>query len=172
MKLMFDTNVFNDILDGKIDLTEMPSEAEFFATHIQLDEINNTKDDLRRSQLRSVFHSIIEDETIPTESTVLGVSRLGKSKLSGKKIPTETIVWDVSRWDESKWSSGELYEKIKIELDKKNGGKTNNIQDALIAEASIFNGLILVTRDNDLGVVVKSLGGQHMDLVALNEPNI
>ncbi len=172
MKLMFDTNVFNDILDGKIDVMTLPPKAEVFATHIQLDEINNTKDDLRRSRLLSVFHSLIEGDSIPTESTVIGVSRLGESKLSGKKIPTETMVWDISRWDEAKWSSGELYEKIKMELDKKNGGKINNIQDALIAETSIVNEFTLITRDNDLGAVVKSLGGQHIDLVDLKKLKI
>ena len=45
MKCMFDTNVFNDILDGKILLGDIRSDVICYVTHIQRDEINKTKDD-------------------------------------------------------------------------------------------------------------------------------
>jgi hypothetical protein len=42
---MLDTNIFNHILDGTIDISELTKlRGEFFVTHIQLDELNATPD--------------------------------------------------------------------------------------------------------------------------------
>ena len=77
---MFDTNVFNRILDGYIHIEDFIGQANFYVTHIQLDELNNTPNSERKDNLIRVFHQVSGDN-VPTESFVLGVSRLGMAKL-------------------------------------------------------------------------------------------
>jgi len=47
---LLDTNVFNDVLDGKISLSKLAG-RRVFATHIQHDELNNTPNQQRRAAL-------------------------------------------------------------------------------------------------------------------------
>lgn len=125
MKYMFDTNVFNDILDGNIDFNNFREGVICCVTHIQRDEINKTKDETRRKALNSVFSDLAEEE-YPTESFVLGVSRLGMGKLG----------------------DGALYQQLKDRLDGLNRKKKkNNGMDALIGETAIKTDLTLVTHD-------------------------
>ncbi|GAH03750.1 unnamed protein product, partial [marine sediment metagenome] len=138
---MFDTNIFGHILDNKILVENFPKNLNFFITPIQLYELKKTRDQNRRKMLLTIFNKI-DQENIPTESTVLGVSKLGYSKLSRKN---------------------NLYEKIKSDLDEK-VLKQNNIQDALIAETAIKNGLILVTNDGDLLEVTQKYNGEVSNL--------
>lgn len=131
---MFDTNIFNEILDHKIDLDF--DKHEYYVTHVQFDELNATNSDGRRSSLLNTFK-------------VIGAI----------KIPTESAVWDVSEWDECKWpDENGYYDKIfeKLEAIK---SKKNNKQDSLIGETAIVNKLLLVTNDKDLNQVVYELGG-------------
>ena len=165
---MFDTNIFNYILDGKIDLNPYIKKAKFFVTHVQYDELNNTSNDKRRQALLTIFQEVTQ-VNVPTESFVLDASRLDAARLGGSSmIPTESGVWDISNWDQTKWTlEDNLYEPIKAELDKLNKGKRNNIQDALIAETSIKNNLILVTHDKDLFSIVLKYGGSVANLQAV-----
>jgi rRNA-processing protein FCF1 len=48
---------------------------------------------------------------------------------------------------------------VKAELDRLNGGRRNNDRDALIAEAAIANGCILLTADGDLKSATEAHGG-------------
>jgi len=138
---MFDTNIFGHMLDNKILVENFPENLNFFITHIQLYELKKTRDQNRRNMLLTIFNKI-DQENIPTESTVLGVSKLGYSKLSRKN---------------------NIYEKIKSYLDEKLL-KQNNKQDALIAETAIKNGLILVTDDSDLLEVTQKYNGEVITL--------
>src|SRR6185295_9053604 len=81
---MFDTVVFNRILDGALDIGAFVGKAQFYATHIQLDEINETSNSQRRQALLEVFNRITERK-VPTESFVLGVSRLDEARLPPNK---------------------------------------------------------------------------------------
>ncbi|MCX8050101.1 MAG: PIN domain-containing protein [Methylohalobius sp.] len=138
---MFDTNIFNRILDGAVELTKFRPKARFYAAHVQLDELEKTSNSQRRQELISVFEKVLESNNkIPTESFILGVSRLDEAKLGDEK--------------------NDLYSKIKAELDKRNKNKPNNIQDALIAETAIKNNITQVTEDADLQAVTKSFGGK------------
>ncbi len=138
---MFDTNIFNHILDNKILIENFPENLNLFITHIQLDELEKTRDQNRRKMLLTIFKKI-DQENIPTESLVLSVSKLGKAKLG----------------DENG-----LYKKIKLDLDEKEI-KQNNKQDALIAKTTIKNGLILVTDDSDLLEVTQKYNGEVINL--------
>src|SRR5262245_51239664 len=148
---MFDTNIFNHILDGEIDFSLYIGKANFYATHIQHDEMLRTKDSFRRESLIKIFTKVLQDK-VPTESFVLGVTRLDEGKLGGENIiPTESAVYGVSKYGLAKYTSNDnLCEPIKIELDKINKSKSNNIHDALIGETCLKNNLTLVTHDKDL----------------------
>lgn len=131
---MFDTTVFNDILNNKFDTKTFPKDCDYFVTHIQFDELCSTKDSGRRKQLLSIFESIGERE-IPTESVVLNVSRLGKAKLGDGKI-----------------------------LEELRKGNLKHTEDALIGETAIKNSLILITDDDTLFKRVNKLGGEAIKL--------
>jgi predicted nucleic acid-binding protein len=135
-KYIFDTNIFNRLVDGTFLLKELPSDAEFAATHIQIDELNKTKDTERRAKF---FFRFAETAPafVPTESFAIGISRLEQAK--GSKVDN-------------------LAQQIRNDLDGLNKSKPNNIQDALIAEVAAANNFTLVTADYDLAQVAKKHG--------------
>jgi hypothetical protein len=137
MGYVLDTTAFNRLIDGKFDLAVLPEDAEFIATHVQIDEINRTQNEDRRGRLFLYFAKSIQ-KIVPTDSFVLGISRLGEANLG----------------------DGRFYSAIKSALDEKNHRKPNNLKDALIAEVAVLHGHILVTSDRDLKQVVEDLGGQ------------
>ncbi len=134
MQFVVDTCIINKLIDGKMNLNELPSNSSFYASHIQIDEINKTQDSERRTQLFLRF-----------------------AEVSPKIIPTESSVWDVSRWDQAKFSDGVLYDNLKQSLDALNKSKPSNVNDALIAETAIVNEYTLLTSDKDLTKVAKKL---------------
>src|SRR5947209_5918134 len=136
MKYVVDTNLINWLIDGKIDRSALPSDGEFVATHIQVDEINRTSDEDRRARLSLILISTIRE-----------------------LLPTESMVWDISRFDWCKMGDGVVYTSIKNELDAKNGGRRSNIHDALIAEVAIVNGFTLLTADADLAEAARNHKG-------------
>lgn len=165
LKCMFDTRAFNLVLDAPFPIDKLKGRVLAYATHIQRDEISNTKDSDRKSALLRVFEEVTS-ESVPTDSLVLGVSRIGAARLGGERVvPTESFVWDVSRWDHAKWTADDnLYVPIKEALDKLNKGKQNNVQDALIAETATKGGYILVTDDAHMIEVAKRYGCKCMSL--------
>ena len=151
MKYMFDTNAFDRVFEKEISAESLAQcSATLFVTHIQLDEINamptpNEDAARKRKRLRDTFRLLEE--------------KAGSD--AGGEIPTETFVWGVSRWGQAKWSDDSLYDEILFALNEYKK-KTNNIQDTLIAEAAIKNGLILVTDDRALQEVTREKGGQSI----------
>ena len=137
MSYVVDTNIFNNLVDGVFRIEDLPSDSPFLATHVQIDELNNTKDAERRARLFLMF-----------------------AEVRPQVVPTESFVWDVSRWDHGKWGDGILYEKLKQDLDALNKSKANNARDILIAEVAIVNEYTLLTADRDLATVVKKHGGK------------
>lgn len=130
-----DTCIINRLVDGLLSTSDLPGDGEFLATHVQVDELNKTSNSERRAQLFLKFTTTI-DAMVPTESVVLGVSRLGHSKVS----------------------DGTRYDILKADLDSMNHGKANNAQDALIAEVAIANGYVLLTADCDLAKAAERHG--------------
>lgn len=133
---VIDTNVFNWLVDGSITMDTLPSDREYVATHVQIDEINATKDVDRRAQLFLKF-----------------------AEVRPRVVSTESSIWGVTRWGHGAWGSGEQYERILSALDAKNNSKKNNIQDSLIAEVALANGYTLITADKHLAEVVHHIGG-------------
>ena len=115
MRYIVDTNVCNWLVDGRVDLSSLFSDEELAATHIQIDEINRTKDTERRAQLFLRF-----------------------TKIAPAIPPKENGIWEASRWVESKWSNGERLNSIITALDNRRR-KPNNRENALIAEMAMAN---------------------------------
>lgn len=136
MKCVVDTNIINRLIDGSLSTDDIPADAELVATHVQIDELNKTRDEERRARLFLRFATTV-DSVVPTESFVLDVSRLDYSKLG----------------------DATLYGTLKTELDALNKGKANNVQDALIAEVAIANRYTLLTADYHLAEVARKYGG-------------
>lgn len=135
MAYVLDTNIFNWLVDGRIQPGDLPGDADFVATHLQIDELNKTGDAERRALLLLKF-----------------------AKVRPKMVPTESMVWDTSRWDHAKWGDGKTYEKLKTDLDLRNKSRRNNVLDALIAEVALVNGDTLLTADSDLAAVAAAHG--------------
>ena len=83
MRYIVDTCIINKLVDGLIEPEELPSYGDFVASHIQIDELNKTKDEDRRARLFLKFAKTI-DNVVPTETTLLGMSRLGESRLGAE----------------------------------------------------------------------------------------
>jgi predicted nucleic acid-binding protein len=137
IRYVVDTCVFNWIVDSKISRNMLPLNGTFGITQIQVDEINKTKDEERRARLL-----------------------LAQASLHCELLPTEFFVEGISRSEYAKESDGRLYASLKAELDKLNGAKKSNGRDALIAEAAIANGHVLLTADADLRSATQMHGGR------------
>lgn len=149
-QFMFDTNIFNTILDGSFDLSMLGGKGKFFTTHIQKDEINNTTNKERKDSLLQIFAEI-NSEKKPTKSAVYGVSKYGEAKYSENKVPTESFIVGHSQVGGAKLGDGQVYPKLLELLDKdKSDQHENNIKDALIGETAIKNNFTLVTNDGSL----------------------
>ena len=139
MKYMFDTNIFNALLDGRVALNNIQCNGDFIVTAMQINEIKKTNNVSRRKQLLDVVKEV-NPESIPTSTSLFGITEFGGGC----------------------FSDAMLYEKILEELNQANNSKKNNYIDALIAETTILNQAILLTADSDLANVMVKFGG-HVD---------
>lgn len=143
---MFDTNIFNALVDLKIDITLLPI-VDYYVTHLQYDEINGTKDLKRRASLQNVC-----------------------DRLKMTRVLTESAVYGVSRYDNAKLSDGKLFEQMRDRLrsldNKPNNEKAliNQSIDILIVETCIKNDWILVTEDRNLMSVSTEFNGKAVSL--------
>jgi hypothetical protein len=164
-EFMFDTNVFNRILEGHLSLADARGAGVLYATHIQRDELARTPQQEKRALLLAIFAETTH-KSVPTTSFSLGNSRLDEACLAADQVvPTSSAVWDVSNWDEASWGEEDgLFDAMKEELDRANKRRANNIQDILIAETAIRINVTLVTDDVDLNAVAKKFGGTTMSV--------
>jgi rRNA-processing protein FCF1 len=137
IRYVVDTSVFNWLADSLIEMSVLPSDGGYAITHIQMDEINKTKDEERRAKLL-----------------------LTQASLHCKLLPTQTVVLDVSRIGHAKMGDGKLFTSLRSKLDLLNGKKKNNVRDALIAEVAIANQYTLLTADEDLKSATEEHGGK------------
>ena len=130
MKYVVDTSIFNKIADGKLTREQLPTDAELLTTYVQVEEINRTTDETRLGRLFLIF-AMLEPKMHMTSSLIYG------------KTPYGLGMYGV----------GAAFQEFKAELDKRNGAKANNENDALIAETALQNGYGLITADRDLAEV-------------------
>lgn len=134
-RYLLDTNAFNNILDNDvIDAVVLHAQGRIYATHHQTEEINNTKNETRRAHLATCFR-VVGPQDVPTESFMLGFSRLGHARL-GDGDCCRAIYWAL----------------------EKCARKTNNAHDALIGETAEKGGFTLVSDDGALREVMTGRG--------------
>jgi predicted nucleic acid-binding protein len=63
VKYLLDTSIVNKLVDGSIMPSELPQDGTIAASNIQLEEIRQTRDPDRKSQLLSMFYGIVEEIT-------------------------------------------------------------------------------------------------------------
>jgi predicted nucleic acid-binding protein len=131
MRIILDSNVFDDLVNGKLD-SKIVESKDVYITHIQVDELNECTDKEKRARL---FNSLteIQPHKVPTESFVIGTSRIGSAKIG----------------------DGNLIEELRMGNHK----KTN---DALIGETALKNNLTLITNDKKFKNKVIELGGNSL----------
>lgn len=145
---ILDTNVFNHLLEGKIALSSFAG-RRLLVTGIQVDELSNTPDVIKRAELLAQFE-VINPTPILASSFAWGIEGAG--------------------WDQACWNDGSNnFEKMRArlcELDsqqknkkRKRGLQLNQERDILIAETAIKNNAILVSGDHNLRQVVSEFGG-------------
>ncbi|NKQ38800.1 MAG: hypothetical protein HF967_04895 [Methanosarcinales archaeon] len=140
LRIILDSNLFDDIVTGNLKIDEnIKKKAEFYITHIQVDEINKCSDEEKRAKL-FLFMGKASPVIIPTASFILGKSRLGEARLG----------------------DGIIFEELKK-------GNIKHTEDALIGETAIKDNLILVTQDVTLKNKVNSQGGKAIDLLEFKE---
>jgi hypothetical protein len=145
---MFDTVVFNRVVDHDLDLGFL-SGVPVFVTHVQRDELQQTPDIDRRSQLFAAFNAV-DPGTVRTSSAV----------------------WNVSKFGQVDWSSGDgVYDRILQAImagdsrrRKKKRNPHNQPRDALIAETALKLDLVLVTEDPALSEAMREMGGHAATL--------
>ena len=111
---MLDTVIFNRLVDNPDRLAQL-RKFKLYATHVQLDELRQTSDPRRESELVAMFEQV-EAESLTTSSSV----------------------WDVSNWDQGWGSSDGLFDKLHATLEeadsktrKKHTGPNNRARDVL-----------------------------------------
>jgi rRNA-processing protein FCF1 len=138
-RFIFDSNIIDCIVNKKISFEKLESirstGGKFYVTHVQVDEINKCPEVNKRSIL-NLFMLKTMPEVIPTETIVLGYSRLG----------------------EAKFGNDEFYKKLLVNNNPK------HIEDALIGEVAIKNNIILITEDTKFLKKVIKLGGQAISI--------
>jgi hypothetical protein len=151
---LLDTNAINRALDLSIDPGDLRRRGELFVTHVQLDELRQTRRPERLEALLGVFQQI-----------------------GPERVSTSVAVWNESKWDEAEFgteSANQLYQSLHQKLDARNGGKPNNVKDALIGVTALVRALTLVTNDRDLAEVTRELGGDAItfeDFVRMPAPS-
>ena len=128
IKCMFDTVIFNRIVENDISVESLNEFVEVFATYVQRKEINDErmKDKEKQAKLNQIFNSLVSKEHY---------------------LSTESTLWDYTPWNKGQWTDpNDNYRPIRDDLDNAKK-KENNFKDALIAETAKKNDLILVTED-------------------------
>lgn len=147
---MLDTNIFNTVVDEQFS-TDCFNSIRLLATHIQEDELRDTKNQTRRNELLRMFEII-----------------------DAGRVATRSAVWDISLWDQACWSDDDgLFEKMLTRLqalDKQSRKKCkseNQQRDILIAETCVKERHTLVSDDQNLRRVMIEFGNEAITLADL-----
>ena len=149
---MLDTNVFNHVLDGKVDLARL-GKARFVVTGIQRDELEKTPHETRPVALLALFDAVNPAVMLST-TFAFGIEGAG--------------------WGQALWNDGSgTVERMRARLKDLDSRKTrrkhflNQERDTLIAETAIKAQAVLVTGDAAMRQMVEELGGDALDSALL-----
>jgi predicted nucleic acid-binding protein len=146
---LLDTNVFNDLLDGKMALALVEG-RRVIVTGVQKGELMDTRDPGRTAALLTIFEEV-EAETVLTASAAWDISGAG---------------WDQACWNDETGRYEKMLARLRaLDGEKKTKRKAlraNQEKDILIAETALKEGAVLVTGDGNLRTVVIEFGGEAM----------
>jgi len=142
---MFDTNIFDKIINENFILPNNIEDISFCFTHIQEDELKAIPDEEKRKNLLKITYEIAKE-------------------------PTSCFIFDVSNFDEAKLGDDETheyYDEIYSKQREKHPEKSekNIINDSLIGSTCLAENFVLVTQDKLLAKIVK---GINPELIVLN----
>lgn len=142
IRVMFDNDILNKLTQGELDLDKLKSsnKFEFYATHIQTDQVSRCNDSEKRAKLTLTLTKLAPI-IIPTESGIFGISRFGEFKFSGENSKIEDL----------------------------RQGNANHNEDSLIGETAIKKGILLITNDKTLKSRVNANGGRAINLDEFKE---
>lgn len=149
---MLDTNVFNDLLDGKIPSASLVG-CRLLVVGVQADELSRTRNPKRRADLLANVKEV-NAKTILASSFAFGIEGAGFGQ---------------AYWNDGSGNFKKMCDRLR-ELDsrrKKGMRPLNQERDILIAETAIKNNAILVTGDRNLRQVVSEFGGRAIDPFSL-----
>ena len=148
---MLDTNVFNDVLDGRTSLAELAG-RHVVVTGIQASELRATNNAERRTALLSVFKTIAPDP-LPTSSFAFDIEGAGLEHAD---------------WNDGTGRFQEMLARLQT-LDDKGKQYKNQTRDILIAETALKNGSVLISGDANLRTVMVEFGGRAISFDGLSE---
>jgi len=135
---IFDTNVFNSILDEEFPVDSLSANMMLCVTRVQFDEIKNTKNQGRGAKLLAVFKEVPQAMT-----------------------GTDTFLVNESWINQDNIGAATGFKSLLETLNSKKK-KPNNFRDALIGETAINRGLVLVTDDVDFREALTQCGGSSI----------
>jgi predicted nucleic acid-binding protein len=121
-RYMLDTNVFDYILDNKINTDDIKKTGEYFTTNVQLSELANIPDDSLKESLLKIY-----------------------TELDQKKLLLRSGVWiDELRWDDDQPWVDELEDDF---ISLSDNSRRRSHMDAHIGAIAIIDELTVVTDD-------------------------
>jgi predicted nucleic acid-binding protein len=145
-RYLLDTNVFDALVKGTIQRSDLPTDGQLCATTVQFAELEYTKDPDARQRLSCLFKEIVTDNASISPGFAFGVPGAGFGQGEWRT--------DGEPWFALKKDLDEEWEQ-RSSKQKKRSRKENNLKDAAIAEAALHNGCVLLTRDEELAKVAK-----------------
>jgi predicted nucleic acid-binding protein len=137
---LLDANIFNRLVDRNVDPAALRGKGRIFVTHVQRDELAATRSSERAAALLAIFDAVEQ-----------------------RRVPTSAAAWGVSKFGEADFGDANgMVAPMMASLERRNGGKRNNLQDVLLAVTAHAHRLILVTEDADLRAVMVEHGGASL----------
>jgi predicted nucleic acid-binding protein len=150
---MFDTNVFNAVLDGKL----LPASfvgSRLLVTGVQADELRATAKPERRAALLAAYEEI-GPTSLLASSFAFGIEGAG---------------FNQAYWNDGSGNFEKTLARLQ-QLDPNDKNALNQLRDILIAETAITNGAILVSGDSNLRKIVSEFGGHAITIAQMVETN-
>ena len=145
-RYLLDTNVFDALVKGIIQRSDLPADGQLCATTVQLAELESTKDMQMRLMLTSLFREIVVENANINPAVAFGIAGAGFGQGEWRT--------DGGPWLALKKDLDEEWER-RSSKQKKRSRKENNLRDTAIAEAALHNGCVLITRDEELAKVAE-----------------
>lgn len=135
MRILFDNNIFDEIIENYDFFTNAKKNTEFFVSPSALEELANMKDVKREKRITNLISLV---------------------QLEPKFLLDAVVICDYSRCGCCKISDAKVYKEIL--------GKSGSIRDAILAETAVNNDCYLLTNDKNLYKKMKKFGYKVLNI--------